>query len=343
MWAPPRRGGIIAGMYVYSGIDEAGYGPMFGPLLVGRAVLTIPRVTRDEMPTPPQLWQRLRRAVCRQLQGAHGRLVVNDSKKVHTPAAGVRHLERGVLTFAGLAGYRGVNLRDWLDWLGESCHHRLEHLPWYSATDDRPWDALPGACTSGEIAVARNLLETTCQRIGVGIAELGAAVVFEDRFNRMVSATRSKASTSFTFVAGHLQHLWQRYAEHHPMVVVDRQSGRSRYRELLALTFPEAEIQILDEQPERSAYELMAGGSRRMTVSFEVEADANHMPTALASMTAKYTRELLMARFQTWFTRAAPDVKPTAGYASDAQRFWREIEPRIGELAIDPSLLVRIA
>jgi ribonuclease HII len=329
-------------MYVYAGIDEAGYGPMFGPLLVARAVVTIPNVARDDLQGVPQLWQRLRRAACRSLQGAHGRIVINDSKKVHTPASGIKHLERGVLAFATMAGHRLGDLRDWLDWLGESCHHDLRHLPWYRAGDDRPWESLPGACTAGEIAVARNLLESTCKRIGVELASLGAAVVLEDRFNRMVAATRSKASTSFTFVAGHLQHIWDTYGEHDPMVAVDRQSGRSRYRELLALTFPEAEIRIVDEGHDRSVYQLHGSG-RAMTVTFEVDADANHLPTALASMTAKYTRELMMARFQAWFANAAPDIKPTAGYAADAQRFWRELEPRIAELAIDPSLLVRMA
>lgn len=335
-------------MYVYAGIDEAGYGPMFGPLTVGRVVLAIPRLAPACVgAAPPQLWQRLRRAVCRSLQGARGRVVVNDSKKLHHAEpgrglAGARHLERGVLAFATMAGHRLGTVGHWLDWLGETAHRELGHLPWYHCSDDRPWDPLPAACTRGEIAVARNLLETTCQRIGVEVADMGAAVVFEDRFNRMVHATRSKAATSFTFVAGHLQHIWQRFGEHHPHVVVDRQSGRARYRELLATSFPSAEIRILDESPTVSAYHLRQAG-RAITVSFEVDADAAHMPTALASMTAKYTRELMMARFQAWFAQRAPAIRPTAGYAADAQRFWRELEPHLPALAIDPALLVRVA
>ena len=80
-----------------------------------------------------------------------------------------------------------------------------------------------------------------------------------------------------------------------------------------------------------------------MTVSFLVDAETQHMPVALASMIAKYTRELLMARFQDWFTQRAPQVKPTAGYALDAQRFWREVEPLLPALAVDPALLRRLA
>jgi ribonuclease HII len=67
------------------------------------------------------------------------------------------------------------------------------------------------------------------------------------------------------------------------------------------------------------------------------------MPVALASMIAKYTRELLMVRFQEWFTRRAPQVRPTAGYALDAKRFWAEIQPLLPALAVDPAVLRRMA
>jgi hypothetical protein len=78
-----------------------------------------------------------------------------------------------------------------------------------------------------------------------------------------------------------------------------------------------------------------------MTIRFEVESESRHMPVALASMISKYTRELLMARFQAWFRERAPHVKPTAGYALDARRFWREIEPMLPSLEVAQERLVR--
>lgn len=382
-------------MYVYAGIDEAGYGPMFGPLLVGRMVLGLPQLSAQSDPealaewTGGQLWKQLDKAVCRELTRRQGRIAVNDSKKLHTarhrtrsdqaskpssqpgsvlPLDGsvarsleglplndfkhLEHLERGVLAFAALAGHQAADVGQWLDGLGERAHHDLSGLPWYAPTPQQPWGPLPCACTPGEIAVACSLLAATAQKIGLEVLDLGAAVVFEDRFNRMVAATRSKASTSFTFVAGHLRAIWERFGAHHPKVVVDRQSGRMHYRELLALTFPEAELAILDETPERSAYRLVEssrqasaspfdGSPRAMTISFEVDSESQHMPVALASMVSKYTRELLMARFQAWFLERAPRIKPTAGYALDAKRFWEEIQPLLPQLAIDPKQLAR--
>lgn len=338
-------------MFVYAGIDEAGYGPMFGPLMVARSVFVIPKLdgpTAEACPEPPHLWQRLSKAVCRGLTGRKGRIPIADSKQLKSQAVGIKHLELGCLAFAGLAGVRPSDVCDWLDALGETAHHRLEHLPWYAPCEGRPWDRVPACNTDGEIAVARGMLATTAHRIGVGLGDVGAFAVFEDTFNQMVAQTRSKAATSFTFVARHLVHVWDRYGEHEPYVVVDRQGGRTAYREPLQLAFPEARIQVLGESPEVSSYRLEAepatsGGVRRsMRVQFLVEAESGHMPVALASMIAKYTRELLMVRFNAYFTGRIPELKPTAGYALDARRFWDELSPRLGELAIEGDRLCRV-
>jgi len=322
-------------MFVYAGIDEAGYGPLFGPLVVGRCVLTIPKLAAYPEGGPPDLWSRLGKAVARTLREARGRIVVNDSKKLTTKAAGIKHLETGCLSFAGLGDSEPGDVGAWLDWVGES-HHRTEAvLPWYAAGEGSPWQALPEAGTAGELAIARVMLRRTCERIGVGLGSLGAAVVYEDQFNREVAQTHSKAAVSFTRVAAHLLHVWEAHGQDHPLCVVDRQGGRTSYRELLAMSFPGAMLAIEEETSQRSAYTLRTG-ARAMSVVFQVEAEAAHMPVALASMTAKYTRELLMHRFSAWFTQRCPDVLPTKGYGSDGKRFWQEVRPRLGELGIDP-------
>ncbi len=331
-------------MFVYAGIDEAGYGPLLGPLVIGRSILTIPKLDHDA-PTP-DLWLRLGKAVCKRLSDKAGRIAINDSKKLTTKAAGIKHLELGCLAFAGLAQSQDrplQSLSDWLNHIGVNTHHSPDLLPWYAATDDYPWQTLPTAQTAGEVAVATGMLRNCTQRIGIEFAGFGAAVVFEDRFNQMVAATHSKASVSFTFVARHILHVWQHYAQHRPTVIIDRQGGRTHYREQLAQSFPDTQVDVVEENNTCSRYLMYDPGhkERAMNISFMVEAEQQHMPVALASMASKYTRELFMARLNHYFIERLPDLKPTAGYAKDGKRFLEDLVPHLPEFNLTESQLRR--
>jgi len=332
-------------MFVYAGIDEAGYGPLLGPLVVGRSVLIIPKLDADA-PTP-DLWLRLGKAVCKRISDRAGRIAINDSKKLTTKAAGVKHLELGCLAFARLQEAADHDspqtLEGWLSLIGETRHQGSDLPAWYLDHEAYPWQPLPSAQTPGEVAVAAGMLRNCAERIGVESGGLGAAVVYEDTFNRMVAATRSKAAVSFTFVAQHLLHVWERYSQHRPTVIVDRQGGRTRYRDLLAQNFPETRVDVVEESATSSAYLMTdsADPGRSMRITFMVDAEQSHMPVALASMVSKYTRELLMARLNHYFTRRIPELKPTAGYAKDGKRFLEELAPHLQTLGVDPLALRR--
>ena len=59
------------------------------------------------------------------------------------------------------------------------------------------------------------------------------------------------------------------------------------------------------------------------------------LPTALASMTAKYLRELAMRPFNAFWRRHIPGLKPTAGYPADARRFLDDIRLMQRRLGIE--------
>ena len=323
-------------MLVYAGIDEAGYGPMFGPLVIARSVFVIDgEQAGDE---PPCLWSRLKPAVCRKTSDRKRRIAVNDSKQLYSPATGLGHLERGVLSFAGLLGDGPCSVDELLARVAYDAASRQPDQLWYLSDDGGP--ALPTCVDAGLLAIARSQLHGAAERAKVRLAGLNAAVLYEDRFNRMVAATRSKARCSWTFVAGHLNAIWEAFGEHRPRVVIDRQGGRTRYLDPLALLFEGASITVRSETPLLSEY-LIERGSRSMLVSFCVDSEAHHLPVALASMTAKYVREVLMMRFNAFWQTHAPDLKPTAGYAKDGKRFLADIEPVIDRLAIERASLIR--
>ena len=77
------------------------------------------------------------------------------------------------------------------------------------------------------------------------------------------------------------------------------------------------------------------------TATMDARADGRFLPVALASMLAKYVRELLMLRLNRYFRAQMPDLKPTAGYFTDGRRYLTEIKPLMKRLDLAPSQLVR--
>src|SRR5437764_5434740 len=97
---------------VVAGIDEAGYGPMLGPLVVGCCAFEVDAGPDGEAPC---LWQRLRKHVSRNRLKHGKKLHVNDSKMVYSPSFGLKELERSVLALAAASG-------DWCDGLHAFLH-----------------------------------------------------------------------------------------------------------------------------------------------------------------------------------------------------------------------------
>jgi hypothetical protein len=89
-------------------------------------------------------------------------------------------------------------------------------------------------------------------------------------------------------------------------------------------------VHVLAETAGHSAYELPAAGCRfEFTVGGE-----GRMPVALASMTAKYLRELSMLAFNAHWSARIPGLRETAGYPVDAARWRGEAEAAVRVAAV---------
>jgi ribonuclease HII len=318
-------------MPIWAGIDEAGYGPTLGPLCLAAVAVRMP-----DVPEHGALWDMLGDAVTRTPRGAAGRVVVNDSKKVHSGPHGLRRLEAGVLGFTGAAG------RDLPPTAG-ALHELLgmdgldSALPW--STDIWRME-LPLICHPSRIeGHASDLCEAMA---GAGIEALPPrlALVQPPEFNRMVARTRNKSLLLFQKAGLLLQWLWDAAGPGRSHVVVDRHGGRMRYRRLLVDVFPHHTIDVTCEEAGRSVYRVH-GGETRLDVEFVEKGDMLALPTALASMTAKYVRELHMRALSAWWAQRVPDLKPTAGYAVDARRFLAEIADAMPEAGLQREAFVR--
>ena len=120
----------------------------------------------------------------------------------------------------------------------------------------------------------------------------------------------------------------QRHGPRGVWAIVDRQGGRKAYARLLERDFPGCGVTVQAEGQKRSDYHVY-GPDGDLWVSFRVGAEAQSLPTAAASCMAKYARELSMQTLNAFFQDALPDLKPTAGYVTDARRWLRDAEPQL--------------
>ena len=322
---------------IVAGIDEAGYGPILGPMVIGCAALELPAAPLDAKDRVPCAWKLLRRAISRNRDAKGKRLHVNDSKKVYSPSAGLAELERAVLCLATTRHGQIDSLTTLLaHCAAESCE-ALTSIDWYQASLD---DAFPIEHESMSITLRANGLRHELSKSNCSIARMQAHVLPETRLNQMFDVMGNKSSTSFTFVARHIDALLREHANGDLVIVVDRQGGRTHYGDLLRTMFPDWSLTVVSETPKRAEYRLECG-ERSATIVFAEEAEKQCASVAIASMLSKYLREALMRRFNAYWRTHLPELKPTAGYHNDGVRFLNDIEIKLAELGIERSRLAR--
>lgn len=314
------------------GIDEAGYGPNLGPLVMTAVACQLP-----EQPAEANLWEILKDSVRRHSEPADGRLIVDDSKLVYSPALGLMELESAVWSIlAPLRSIPWATLAEFVHWICPNSADDLRQEPWFTGDTSLPFIHQPLAYQ--EVVLRLN---QTCRNRSVQLGPILSVVICPPRFNQLLDHWDSKGAILGQGLKELLNGQLRRIEDEEPIVfVIDKHGGRNCYFAMLQDALSEGMVVAHEEGMSRSVYSV-CGVRQPMRFTFQPRADAEHFCVALASMASKYLRELLMLEFNSFWRGHLPDLEPTAGYPGDSTRFFKKIKPVAKRLGISKQAIWR--
>ncbi len=315
-------------------IDEAGYGPKLGPLIIVATAWEVPleRIDQARLDT---LFGELRTA--QECDGTQ--VVIEDSKAVYQSGDGLQMLHAAVSASHHWCGRRESTLPAILPLLAGEDFESIVRTSWLDRLAGRSF--LEPAATDA--------MRTVWGQSGVRQVDTQARVITAARFNQACGAGANKAELLSESTLALVRTLLAKHGRQQPSAAVfcDRHGGRKFYAGVLQHTFPEAIVQVVSESNRQSVYRLAmssTGGSRQtVTVHFTVNGDS-FTPVAFSSIHAKYLRERFMESFNGYFGerhRGSTPLKPTAGYPVDADRFLEQIADIVQRENISRDRLVR--
>ncbi|MBC8328020.1 MAG: hypothetical protein H8E31_04660 [Planctomycetes bacterium] len=314
-----------------AGIDEAGYGPLLGPMVVGWSLFRVPEADTDLWPVTahsasPKPARRPRQ---------ERRVWVDDSKKVHAGPHGRARLERSVAAFRELNAPGASSLEGWIHEPPAPASRSLQRAPWFRT--------LVGPLTPHADPVRARLdaglLRRDLEQGGCAADGFGARAVPAAEWNDLTREL-GKGDALFRVVMEVFQHLLRHTGTAPLRIECDRHGARMRYGERLRRALGPDRLEVHTELPSWSLYTLEFG-PKRVEVRFAENADGLRFPVALGSLAAKLTRERLMDLWNDWFAERLPGVRPTKGYALDAKRWLAEAETDLPRLGVDQEILRR--
>jgi ribonuclease HII len=291
------------------GVDENGLGPRLGPLVATAVTLELPSYERA----------RLRRI------GA--RVGIDDSKA----SAGFGQMATAEgLALAVLESLHGAAPRDADALLHQLALHGLSPLrarcP--DAAGLQCWSArLELPAFGGELAEGRRALSRLV-RHGVRVVHARSSIACVSKLREDVARRGSRTSVDLALFES---------------LVLDARAAAGQDLEvILGMVGGIRDYPRYFEHLRDRAFETLPtdAGARRYrsaglgTLSFEIDADARHLPVALASMIGKYVRELSMERQNRFYASHDAELPAPSGYHDPVTRRFvdqsRALRRRLG-------------
>ncbi|MCD4832029.1 MAG: hypothetical protein K8R02_09565 [Anaerohalosphaeraceae bacterium] len=315
------------------GIDEAGVGPLLGPLVISATAFSIPRQLLKA-----DLWQKFSDSVRKSKKSLAGRILITDSKKAlgaKTSANPKKHLEKAVLASLLSLGKTPATTKQLLSELFPNCLPRLNNYDWYGKNLDCKLRH-----NADEISICSQAFADSMAKNQTSMLLMKSVCLDVAYYNEMIEKVRNKSTVIFSALCGLIYDILKNIKNQNYQFVIDRQGGRTKYTQPLRKMFPEMSLKVITEEKNISSYEL-TDSQRTIRLHFLVKADSKQLPVSLASMVSKFVRELLMDCINRYFTSQCDGLKPTAGYWTDGTRFVEELNSRAGHIEYDRNRLIR--
>jgi len=316
---------------LYIGVDEAGYGPLLGPLTIGATAFRLQPRTRWRAGLRARLGALVRQTpAAKEPWDAPLPVPIDDSKLV-LRRCGLAGLARGVGTFAAAMDQTPpADLADLLFRFSDRQPDEFAGVPWFQSLESAALPLYPWAGPLHERFAEKNVEALDLRVLPVDAYELNAA--FHEVGN--------KAGVLGILSGTLLTSILDRYPDEDALIVMDRHGARKDYTAYLSSLFPFARLDGCRAPPDESRYRVELAG-RELLFRFVTKGDRVSLAVGWASMAAKLTRELFMRCFNEWFAARDPKLRPTAGYWSDGRRFLDDAAPIIADEAIERAALVR--
>jgi len=215
------------------------------------------------------------------------------------------------------------------------------------------WALLPTLClphqADADACCARAAgMRMILDALGVSLVAVACRAIYPTQFNALLCQGLNKSDILSRTTLALAASLRTKANAEPALIWCDRHGGRKHYSALVAQHFGATLVQTLAETPARSAYRVPPQAQTDLT---EAKADLNQaqaanldiefnvggesqVPVAVASMTAKYIRELAMHAFNAFWSSRSPGLNPTAGYPVDALRWRCEARDAIAQAGV---------
>ena len=308
----------------YCGIDEAGLGPLLGPLVVARSASNVAPEELLAILLGLGIWPQ----PSKKQQG-----LVADSKQIYR--GDFARLETLALSFY----LSGMSPKDNELRVSTLLPETINELDWYRDSSFQS-SSLPLVANRDKIWQQSALLSEALRQRNLCV-QLSARLFTEKEFNQKIEQLNNKSLVLRTLVGSLIRSFVdeQQKSSARSCCVVDRLGGLKYYASWLCQLFGtdgQPKIEVLKEDSRSSEYRLHSiKQNAEFDLYFWVQGDQRNILCAIASIFAKYLRELLMLQLNRYWQSLFPKVPITTGYYKDAMIFMDYLQKELGYLPVD--------